>query len=647
MRLLFEWIKEDRFNVFKNCGINFTGDYFIEYDEEHCTLKLKRNEKTLPENFYSVDKDGRAVSQVTCIVGKNGTGKTNLLKHIYNTDLVFNKKYKEKYIYFNTVQVFEFDNKLKIYHNLEKEINVVTEEQYELYVMNSVRNDIDEIVNYGDYANISKFYLSNDYWVSINNNFIENGRQAKLAITPYDIHIAQSTFFDKICVLQTGLTVCNDEFYRFNQYLKKNANQSYLQNIFYLFLYYNTIKTDASSDLLNLLNKFSVQFHAINEMDQFIDCFGLLQIHKNGFKWKKIFYNSTGDNPIGDIIKATGDTNFSRFSIDCLKICVIYSFLIEKQLLKRFKLYNTLIVELLFNLYQIENIFELENYDVEYLIGKFKSYIESINKDSVERSLKQKELEYFNQANKSVSALERLLGENSSDINNFRLNYLGNKQFVVNFLDYIIKELEDDRSFILKYIWVKSGFSSGEFGYLNFFSCLSAIPYWKYFSNNAIKGISSYVLLMIDEPDSFCHPEWQRCLLKKIISTCESLYKDKKIHIIFSTHSPLFLSDIPGQNVIKLTQSNTQVTLSGNGIKTFAANIFDLYNDDFFLDKFIGDFAYNKINNAIKVIGNVYKGNKYDDQEFENAKLICSLVGEPVLRNKLLQMVSVIEARNK
>lgn len=129
MRLLFEWIKEDRFNVFKNCGINFTGDYFIEYDEEHCTLKLKRNEKTLPENFYSVDKDGRAVSQVTCIVGKNGTGKTNLLKHIYNTDLVFNKKYKEKYIYFNTVQVFEFDNKLKIYHNLEKEINVVTEEQ--------------------------------------------------------------------------------------------------------------------------------------------------------------------------------------------------------------------------------------------------------------------------------------------------------------------------------------------------------------------------------------------------------------------------------------------------------------------------------------------------------------------------------------
>lgn len=45
--------------------------------------------------------------------------------------------------------------------------------------------------------------------------------------------------------------------------------------------------------------------------------------------------------------------------------------------------------------------------------------------------------------------------------------------------------------------------------------------------------------------------------------------------------------------------------------ETFGANVYDLLNSQFFMERFIGEFAQAKLNNLIKLI-NVYRNNPKD-----------------------------------
>ncbi|RXM40753.1 hypothetical protein BOQ62_04055 [Chryseobacterium sp. CH21] len=82
--------------------------------------------------------------------------------------------------------------------------------------------------------------------------------------------------------------------------------------------------------------------------------------------------------------------------------------------------------------------------------------------------------------------------------------------------------------------------------------------------------------------------------------------KIKNIQIIFTTHDPLTLSDIPNRNVayLKKEENKTEV-LSENEkpTKSFGANITDLLSDSFFIkDGLMGDFAKEKIEEVIKYL---------------------------------------------
>lgn len=141
MKLLFVWIKEDENKVFKNCGVNFSTEYEIYYHQDDYELKIEKRGTSLPANFYALgDEPQSCISQVTCIVGKNGSGKTSLLKHIYNIDLlpIKDEETIRKCQHWNTVQVYEKGGILKIYHNQEFDIKINAKDiHHEIYVMNS------------------------------------------------------------------------------------------------------------------------------------------------------------------------------------------------------------------------------------------------------------------------------------------------------------------------------------------------------------------------------------------------------------------------------------------------------------------------------------------------------------------------------
>lgn len=135
-----------------------------------------------------------------------------------------------------------------------------------------------------------------------------------------------------------------------------------------------------------------------------------------------------------------------------------------------------------------------------------------------------------------------------------------------------------------------------------------------------------YINIIFDEIELYFHPEYQRRFVFELLERLDSLKKGthipkiKGINILFCTHSPFILSDIPKQNVLFLGDKKD--------FKTFGANITTLLSNSFFMENLIGEFAKNKINDVIRWI----------TQDKEDILKTIRLIDEPILRNKLVEM---------
>jgi predicted ATPase len=189
-------------------------------------------------------------------------------------------------------------------------------------------------------------------------------------------------------------------------------------------------------------------------------------------------------------------------------------------------------------------------------------------------------------------------------------------------------------------------------------------------------GISyKYFNIILDEIELYFHPEFQRIYIHELVKSINYLRKSNyKINIIFLTHSPFILSDIPSSNILKLKNGESIVKEQ----LTFGANIHDLLSNDFFLEtSFMGAFAKQKIEAAVsflnfnmieKRIDSLIANEDDNDQVIINTlineklalkeriqifdksfhKGIIDLIGEPIIKNKLLQMYDeVFESENR
>ncbi|MDS1314720.1 AAA family ATPase [Aliarcobacter butzleri] len=139
-------------------------------------------------------------------------------------------------------------------------------------------------------------------------------------------------------------------------------------------------------------------------------------------------------------------------------------------------------------------------------------------------------------------------------------------------------------------------------------------------------------VMLFDEIELSLHPNWQKRLLKSFISIQDKLSKSKRLHLhlIFTSHSPFILSDLPKENVIFLKngkQDNPDIK------QTFGANIHTLLSHGFFMkDGLMGEFAKDKINQVYNFITD-------NDTSFikikKEAQNIINLIGEPMLKKEL------------
>lgn len=148
------------------------------------------------------------------------------------------------------------------------------------------------------------------------------------------------------------------------------------------------------------------------------------------------------------------------------------------------------------------------------------------------------------------------------------------------------------------------------------------------------KNIKNLIILM-DEPDRGIHPEWQRTFLNTFINLLKYTFKEYKCQLVATSHSPFFTSDIPDLDIsfLKRIEGESQVE-EIRDIKTFGANIHDLYSDSFYMNNgFVGEFAKNKILKLIEYYAG--KNNEFDEKSSID---LISIIGDEIISSRLRDM---------
>ena len=139
-------------------------------------------------------------------------------------------------------------------------------------------------------------------------------------------------------------------------------------------------------------------------------------------------------------------------------------------------------------------------------------------------------------------------------------------------------------------------------------------------------------IIFFDEAETTMHPEWQRRIVQRTIWFFEAFAPWVHPHLIFATHSPILLSDVPAGNVVLLERKNGRSEVRPmDKTKAFASNIFDIYRDSFFLKSgcTMGAFAASKVNALLEKL----KPRKLtiDKQELDGILSFAKMIGDPFI----------------
>ncbi|MBL0883421.1 MAG: hypothetical protein IBJ16_08795 [Chitinophagaceae bacterium] len=152
------------------------------------------------------------------------------------------------------------------------------------------------------------------------------------------------------------------------------------------------------------------------------------------------------------------------------------------------------------------------------------------------------------------------------------------------------------------------------------------------------------VNIVFDEIELYFHPDLQRTFvhdIKKAIRKTRLKYI-RALNIIFITHSPFILSDIPSKNVMYLKVENGLSSQLQNQQDTFGGNIHDLLARSFFLSKegYMGEFAKRIITSAIEYL-QPEMAHSHDYWNKEKVSQLIKLIGEPIIKQGMRELFNI------
>lgn len=224
----------------------------------------------------------------------------------------------------------------------------------------------------------------------------------------------------------------------------------------------------------------------------------------------------------------------------------------------------------------------IENNNVEYslisekllAIDTFPNYIFIKNSTFLnDIILKKEQIEIIlNLSTLSIDEISEI--KNMSEIIKL-IRKLKNKDYL-EFRLYLDKNAEQINYFYL---------SSGEKTMISYFANLmSSILEFPIHSNKTF-------IILIDEVELHLHPEWQRNFIYYMNQFFREQNLNMKYQFIIATHSPFILSDIVEEQIVFINQDEKKT----NEHNTFGANIYDIFEKGFFLENSIGKCSENYI----------------------------------------------------
>lgn len=581
MELLYVWIED--YNCIKNQGFNFSPRYQFSFEPTYDgklirggNLTKKDLEPTIEDNFF-----GKHISNITAIVGKNGTGKSSIIDYIFSFKYINLSKLTKllKFVFLFSNNEFDFF----VHSNID--IISMDKKEYKYDDDNyckTILNNASFIYFSYDFSNyIYCDYRYFDYRESINKSEGNN------------IDISSSYFLHKYGRWETS----NIEVY--NQ-LNSILNHDYLDEL-----------------RINKPKELEISIRTTYSLEEKNECKKkIMNFFNEGLSDKKILCNA-------------------------LLIMTLYENVLHED--------NDLLEEKMRDIFLTK--IQQKKPDIGKLIIDYLDEIIKLSKHT--KSLqKTKELieqilnfnDYFLKNNHiQIKRAGGVTSENIVSTAKFVINLTKenkyNKDLIGNLCSLfknVNQTFGNSKTTVFAHKYIRLSwwqFSSGEQAMLSTWSRLYNIK----------DDVNKNIILLIDEGELNLHPEWQKRYINDLIDLLKNVFPDKKIQIILTSHSSFIISDLLKENVIFLDKDDNGYCKVVSGIEkqqTFGANIHTLLADAFFLDGgLMGDFAKQKINAVITDL----KADKPTQAQIEHAEKIIDLIGEPVLRMKMLQLLNSVK----
>jgi predicted ATPase len=629
MELLFTWIEDYR-NI-KNQGINFSAEFNITFDNQTNVLSITKRQNYIPSFF------GKSISNISVIVGENGTGKTSIL-NIGNATFYFGRNTEKYFVVCNNEELLD-----KLKFDTENLPKVDTYEEFKL-------NDT-LIIHYSNF--IDNYFDSNYNSLLPQNSFFEFS-------TNNIIRRLVDQFSGNLSSVSLELSSDTQSVLPIHMHITEIENQ-----LFFL------LKGDNHQKLLfktpEILN---IYFNVDREIQYLIDL----------YDGEKMF--GGGDVKVKSIIDCFLNNQLPKQFINNKANSRNLNLKISEREYALFLLKWSMFLSFINSFsdgYTPGNWLRFDDNWIEKPIENWFNYffLEYITLEENSRGSKY-DFQIKTWAENAIFFVEQFEQVLDSDLVSFwqpnnvpllsnHLKSYGKKLFLTIDIskkqhnDFLFELLVDNYQKIQKPLfWLNvnrgflsfswRGMSTGEIALLRIFSRFNILREIithrrEVNSINYIKSQITHLIFLIDEGEIGLHPTWQQQFLNQLIQNIPSMFEDlgvKSIQLILTTHSPFILSDVPNNHVIFLEKDKEgNCIVNKNPLQdkkmTFGANIHSLLSDGFFMKEgLMGDFAKKKINELIDDL--IEKGNLLSDERKSEIKTMIPLIGEPIIRKKIMDL---------
>ncbi|OMF75266.1 hypothetical protein BK143_02505 [Paenibacillus peoriae] len=597
MKLIYTWIK--RYRNLERLELNWDREFEVKMEDNVQNIFIRRN-KNIMKLFP------KYIENITAVVGKNGTGKSNILnllsqdvKTLYQRKIDLNRSEA----FFNLYHIKNNHYAIEgIWESISSILNGIQEEELSTKFCVGVK-----------YDEKSKKFIFKRYWyeefseekpaiaylryVSRSDEREEQGVQSAGAYKPYRYWVdrRESKLFSKAVLI-------NDI---------NNLNGTFK----HIFFKEKPIYTSITKGWIT--TNESISFKSMHGID----------IFKIGSQ------PSTRDYKRNFILGLLEGYNYNCFD------SLLKDIENREERIKQITMY-------------INNVNLINDRDIEYYLEVYKYLL---------MELKNEERLNEDEVNKYYLALEEAVGllcdfdeEVFYSNDEIRLTFASHYGYIAKLTKLIDKYRDDEHENYLTSLIVChfKPFSTGEKEIIDLFAAI--------YHGLRITEASrhEHVVLVLDEPNNFMHPEWSRRLIHLLLEFLRDIHNfinasrntsientnNSKYSIIIATHSPFVLSDLSEEHIIALeidpSNENSEIRIKKNMYKTFASNIHTLFSHSLFMDTTIGEFAKGKINSIISRLNQVVegKGEKLSDQEKKEFEFVIGSIGEPLISNKIQEL---------